>query len=95
MSAYVYILECADRSYYTRSTVDLERRLWEHEEGLGPDSYTKTRRPVRLVFCEEFEYILDAAAAERQIKGWQRAKKQALMNSDFDLIIEFAKRYPP
>ncbi len=93
MSAYVYILKCSDDSYYTGSTCDLDRRFYEHQEGLGQGAYTKSRRPVKLVFAEEFENIIDAATAEKQIKGWRRAKKEALIRGDFDLLIALATRY--
>ena len=82
MSAFVYRLRCADGHYYVGSTrADLERRVAEHNDGsLG--GYTKSRRPVRLVFSQEFDRITDAIAAERQLKGWGRAKKEALARGD-------------
>lgn len=79
MSAYVYIPRCADGSYYVGSTrTDLERRLAEHDAGMF-GGYTASRRPVRLVYHQEFLRIEDAVAAERQMKGWSRAKKEALI----------------
>jgi predicted GIY-YIG superfamily endonuclease len=92
VSAYVYILCCADRSYYvgiTRGT--LETRLAEHQSGVF-GGYTALRRPVRLVFHQRFERIEDAIAAERQIKGWRRAKKEALIRGEYDLLQELSKR---
>jgi len=80
---YVYILECADGSYYTGSTWDLERRLWEHNNGLGA-KHTAKRLPVKLVFCEECERVEDAYIREKQIQGWSRKKKEALMAGDWD-----------
>ena len=78
---YMYILECADGSYYTGSTKDLERRLWEHQNGLGAN-HTAKRLPVKLLYCEEYDRIDDAFYREKQIQGWSRKKKEALMASD-------------
>src|SRR6516162_57008 len=81
--AYVYILRCADGSYYTGTARQgLEQRVAEHNAG-HYGGYTATRRPVELVFSQWFERITDAIAAERQIKGWSRAKKEALIRGDF------------
>ncbi|MCM2357382.1 MAG: GIY-YIG nuclease family protein [Geobacteraceae bacterium] len=78
---YMYILECVDGSYYTGSTKDLERRLWEHQNGLGAN-HTAKRLPVKLVYCEECDRIDDAFYREKQVQGWSRKKKEALMASD-------------
>ena len=79
VEAPVYILRCADGSYYTGLTKQpMESRLWEHSEGVY-DGYTKKRRPVALVFTETYDRMLHAIARERQIKGWSRAKKEALI----------------
>ena len=86
----VYILGCADESLYTGKTVDLERRLWEHEHGLG-GGYTKFRRPVRLLWADVFPTEEQAYVAARKIKGWTRAKKWALIKGDFGLLHELAK----
>jgi putative endonuclease len=86
MPAYVYMLRCADGSYYVGTTrTSLEARLAEHNAGKF-DGYTARRRPVVLVFQEEFERIAHAIAAERQIKGWTRVKKEALIRGDFDAL---------
>lgn len=91
MSAFVYILRCADGSYYTGSTrTSLEDRVAKHESGVF-GGYTARRRPVKLVFHEEFERITDAIAAERQIKNWSRAKKEALIRGDFEALRTLAK----
>ena len=87
---YVYILECADGSYYTGSTWDLERRLWEHRNGLGA-RHTAKRLPVRLVFCEECDRVEDAYIREKQIQGWSRKKKEALMAGDWGRIHSLAE----
>jgi putative endonuclease len=77
--AWVCILECSDGSYYVGSTVDLERRVWEHQEGLGA-AYTRHRRPVRLVWCAAFDRIDDAFCFEKRVQGWSRMKREALMD---------------
>jgi putative endonuclease len=87
---YMYILECADGSYYTGSTWDLERRLWEHQNGLGA-KHTAKRLPVTLLYCEECERIEDAYIREKQIQGWSRKKKQALMAGNMNQIHHLAE----
>lgn len=87
----VYILECADGSYYTGSAADLNQRLWQHEQGTF-HSYTYHRRPVKLVWSSEVTgRYSEALRWERQIKGWSRAKKEALIRGDFDAIHEIVK----
>ena len=86
MSANVCILRCADGSYYVGSTrTALETRVGQHNAGTY-DDYTKSRRPVVLVWNQEFQQITDAIAIERRIKGWSRAKKEALIAGDFDTL---------
>lgn len=87
---YMYILECSDGSYYTGSTWDLERRLWEHQNGLGA-KHTAKRLPVKLVYCEECERVEDAYIREKQIQGWSRKKKQALMAGDTNRLHQLAE----
>ena len=70
---FMYILECVDGSYYTGSTKDLERRLWEHQNMLGAN-YTKKRLPVKLVYYEEYLRIDEAFYREKQVQGWSRPK---------------------
>jgi putative endonuclease len=91
--SYVYILHCADGSYYVGSTRSLERRVWEHEVGLG-SAYTRRpgRRPVTLVWSAECEHIGAAFALEKQIQGWSRAKREALIRGDFDALPGLAKK---
>ena len=84
---YVYILKCSDNSYYTGVTNDVERRVAEHNEGEDTKAYTYRRRPVKLVWLEDFNDIQQAIEKEKQIKGWNRKKKEALINDDFDLIL--------
>ena len=91
MTAFVYILRCNDGSYYVGSTRDLENRVDKHNAGFY-GGYTARRRPVELVHSQEFGRIEDAIAAERQIKGWSRAKKEALMHGDFGALKALSKR---
>jgi putative endonuclease len=93
MGAFVYMLRCADGSYYVGSATgdDLERRIAQHQSGAFP-GYTFSRRPVELVWSEHFDRITDAIAVERQIKGWGRAKKEALMRGDWPSVAVFSNR---
>lgn len=92
MNAHVYILLCSDGSYYVGSTRgSLDKRIAEHNAGTF-DGYTAQRRPLRLVFSQDFDRITDAVAAERQLKGWSRAKKEALIAGDFETIRLLAQR---
>jgi putative endonuclease len=89
--AHVYILRCRDNHYYVGSTRgSLERRVSEHNAGIV-DGYTRPRRPVTLVYSQWFERMTEAFAAERQLKGWSRAKKEALIAGDFTLLPELAR----
>jgi len=91
MGAFVYILRCSDGSYYTGSTrASLDDRVAQHNAG-SFDSYTARRQPVNLVFHQEFDRVTDAIAAERQVKNWSRAKKEALIKGDFDSLRRLAK----
>ena len=82
----VYILKCSDNSYYTGVTNDLDRRIYEHTIGESKGSYTYSRRPISLVFHYQFNDINDAIAIEKQIKGWTRKKKEALMQNDWNSL---------
>jgi putative endonuclease len=88
---WMYILECCDGSYYVGSTKDLERRLSEHDKGTG-SNYTSKRLPVKLVYCEEYARIDDAFYREKQVQGWRRAKREALINGDPGLLPVLAKK---
>ncbi|MBL8895234.1 MAG: GIY-YIG nuclease family protein [Rhizobiales bacterium] len=94
MGAWVYILRCADGSYYTGSSRvrEIDTRLSEHELASFAVAYTASRRPVTLVYVERFERIVDAIAAERRIKGWSRAKKEALIEGDWPTLQARSKR---
>ena len=92
MEVTVYIVRCADGSYYTGLTKqEIEARVWEHNAGIY-DGYTAKRRPVQLVFTETYDRIIDAIARERQIKGWSRIKKEALIALDYEALPELSKR---
>lgn len=86
MTFWTYILRCADGSYYTGHTDDLELRLEQHRQGAIPGCHTLTRRPVELVYSQPFDTRDGAFRAERQIKGWRRDKKEALVAGRFDLL---------
>lgn len=93
MKAWLYILKCADGSYYTGSTNNLPLRLAEHQVGEG-STYTHSRLPVELVYAQEFSSEHEAFLRERQVKGWSRAKKEALIRGDFEALIELSKSQP-
>jgi len=89
MAFWVYILRCSDGSYYTGHTDSLEKRIAEHKAGEIP-GYTSTRRPVALVFEEVFQRREEALAAELQIKGWSRKKKEAMIRGDWKEVRRLA-----
>ena len=89
----VYILRCADDSYYVGVTNDIDNRLWEHQTGIHLKSYTFKRRPVTLVFVEHFFNADDAIAFEKQVKGWRRAKKEALIQGKWESLPELSISY--
>jgi len=83
MKGFVYILQCNDGSYYTGSTHDMEFRLWQHQNGEGAN-HTKKRLPVTLVFVQEFEKVDEAFEREKQVQGWSRKKKEALISGKYN-----------
>ncbi|MBL7933834.1 MAG: GIY-YIG nuclease family protein [Bacteroidia bacterium] len=89
---YTYILLCSDGSYYTGSTINLEKRLMEYQAGLGAN-HTSSRLPVELVYFEQFQTIAQAFYREKQIQGWSRKKKEALISEQADKLPELSKRY--
>jgi len=93
MGAYIYMLRCRDGSYYVGSATgnDLARRMAEHESGAF-SGYTFSRRPVELVWSQYFDRITEAISAERQIKGWSRAKKEALIEHDWESLRTLSRR---
>ena len=93
MGAFVYMLRCSDGSFYIGNATgeDLTLRIAQHQAGTF-EGYTSLRRPVELVWSEYFHRITDAIATERKIKGWSRAKKEALIRGDWDLLKQLSRR---
>lgn len=91
---WLYILQCSDESFYIGVTNHIDRRMYEHNHGLDSECYTFKRRPLALVYQEFHNYIWDALNREKQLKGWSRKKKVALINSDWKKLIEYSKRNP-
>lgn len=92
MQIFVYMLLCADGSYYVGLTrKGLDERFSEHVLGHYRTCYTYSRRPVKLVWSEQFVWLKDAIACERQLKGWRRAKKEALVRRDYAAISALSK----
>ena len=89
MNGYMYILECSDGTYYTGSTNNMELRLAQHQSGQGA-KHTRSRLPVKIVFLEEFSRIDEAYFREKQVQGWSRKKKEALMRNDWQALHDLA-----
>ena len=85
MKGYLYILQCVDGSYYTGSTTNIEFRLWQHQQGEGA-KHTAKRLPVKLVYAEVFDRIDVAFYREKQVQGWSRQKKEALIAGEFNKL---------
>lgn len=92
MKGYMYILECSDGSYYTGSTNDLELRIIQHQNGEGAN-HTKKRLPVKLIYYEEFMRVDEAFYREKQVQGWNRKKKEALITGSPELLPKLAIAY--
>ncbi len=90
MRGYIYILRCSDSSFYTGSTYNLQKRIYEHKSGKGPD-WTKSRLPVEVVFVAEFPKYYDAQIFEKRVKGWTRKKKMALIEGEYELLPDLAE----
>ncbi|WP_191858783.1 GIY-YIG nuclease family protein [Hanstruepera ponticola] len=90
---YVYILLCSDNTYYTGMTNDLEKRILQHKAGHRKDTYTYSRRPVKLVWHLQCTNPTEAIKIEKQIKGWSHRKKEALINENWNDLITFSKNY--
>ena len=95
MAFWVYILRCADDSYYTGHTDNLEKRIGEHNAGAIASCYTFKRRPLKLVFAQDFSTREEALASEQQIKGWSRKKKEAMMRGDWAEVSRLAHSAHP
>ncbi|MBD3360066.1 MAG: GIY-YIG nuclease family protein [Candidatus Buchananbacteria bacterium] len=89
---WTYIVKCSDDSYYTGVTNNIERREWEHNNDKDPSHYTYSRRPVKLVYCEDFNDVNYAIDREKQIKGWSRKKKEALIEQNYKNLVKYSKR---
>lgn len=92
MKGWMYILECSDGSYYVGSTINLEKRIEQHNAGEGAN-HTKKHLPVKLVYFEEFERIDFAFYREKQVQKWRREKKEALINNKNEDLPELSKNY--
>ncbi len=88
---HVYMLRCSDDSYYVGSARNLEHRLWQHSTGEGA-KYTQQRLPVELVYAEEHARMADAYAREKQIQGWSRRKREALIASRYDALPALSRK---
>ena len=93
MSFWVYILKCRDASYYTGHTDNLDYRIHQHHDGEITSCYTFHRRPLELVFSQEFPTREEALISERQIKGWSRRKKEAMIKGDWAEVSRLAQSY--
>jgi putative endonuclease len=89
--AWMYILQCSDGSYYVGSTRNLDLRFSQHQQGKG-SQYTSTRLPVQLVYYEEYDHVSDAYAREKQVQGWSRRRREALINGTPELLPALAKK---
>ncbi|MEB2333955.1 MAG: GIY-YIG nuclease family protein [Anaerolineaceae bacterium] len=89
--AWMYILQCSDDSYYVGSTKNLDVRFSQHQSGKG-SRYTSGRLPVQLVYCEEYDRVSDAFYREKQVQGWTRRKREALINRNPELLPKLAKK---
>ena len=89
----VYILHCSDGSFYTGVTNDIERRMHEHQSGHDPKSYAFKRRPLEHAYQEHFHNIDQAIAWEKQVKGWCRRKKKALIKGEWDELPNLSRAY--
>ena len=92
MTGYMYILECSNGKYYTGSTNNLEKRMKEHWNGEGAN-FTKKYPPMKLLYVETFQRIDEAYYREKQVQGWGRAKKEALINGENNKLPELSKNY--
>ena len=95
MSFWVYILRCADNSYYTGHADNLEQRIAQHHQGYFPSCYTYKRRPLELLFSQDFVTREEALTSEQQIKGWSRKKKEAMMRGDWAEVSRLGKSPTP
>jgi putative endonuclease len=88
---YIYILLCSDNSYYIGFTNNLEERVLQHQNGVNSSSYTYKKRPIHLIYSEEFIDVKQAIEREKQLKKWSRVKKEALINNDLVKLKNLSK----
>ena len=88
---YMYVLRCNDESLYIGSTINIEKRLWQHNNGEGAN-FTKKRTPVKIVYLEEYSRIDDAFYREKQVQRWSRSKKEALVADNSEELIKLSKK---
>lgn len=93
MTFTTYMLRCANGQYYVGSTDNMALRMQEHETGLKGALFSKAHRPVTLVFTQEFATREEAYAREKQLKGWSRAKKEALIAGDYNTLHKLSSNY--
>lgn len=89
--AWMYILKCGDGSFYVGSTRNLDLRFMQHQQGMG-SRYTSARLPVQLVYYEEYDKVSEAYSREKQVQGWSRRKREALINGSPELLPTLAKK---
>jgi predicted GIY-YIG superfamily endonuclease len=89
---YIYILRCADDSFYVGSAQDLDARVKAHNDGRGA-AYTFKHRPVRLVYSESLRLEDEALARERQLKRWSHGKKESLIKGDLERLKHLSKQH--
>ncbi|NQX78775.1 GIY-YIG nuclease family protein [Gilvibacter sp.] len=88
---FLYILKCSDSSLYVGSTNNINARFIQHQNGIG-SAYTRRRRPVKLIFIQQFTSLEEAFWTEKKIKRWSRKKKLALIQSEFNRLVEFSRK---
>ena len=89
---FTYIVRCADDSYYVGSTWDVDARVWQHNSPDLGAAYTRSRRPVELVWCCWFDSIAQAFAYEKRVQGWSRSKREALIRGEMQALPELSRR---
>jgi putative endonuclease len=92
MKGWMYILECSDGSYYTGSTNNLELRIEQHSSGNGAN-HTKNRLPIKLLYAEEYDTVQEAFYREKQVQGWSKNKKEALIKGEVEMLKPLSVAY--
>ncbi|MEP9363184.1 GIY-YIG nuclease family protein [Nocardioides sp. CN2-186] len=89
---YTYMVRCSDGTYYVGSTWDVEARVWQHNSPDLGAAYTRHRRPVELVWSCWFDSIEQAFHYEKQVQGWNRKKREALIRGEFAALPDLSRR---